>query len=108
MDGQRYARCPFLLKERTHSDLGIDRGESILLPKHGKTMPTPTRKLSVRLSPNQMVVLSELSTALKVSISVLLRAIVLDFLTRNEQRLDRIIDGQTAITDISQLHDAND
>lgn len=55
-----------------------------------------------------MVVLSELSTALKVSISVLLRAIVLDFLTRNEERLDRIIDGQTAITDISQLHDAND
>ena len=55
-----------------------------------------------------MLVLGELSTALNVSISVLLRAIVLDFLTRNEQRLERIIDGQDKITDISTIQDAND
>ena len=66
------------------------------------------KKLSVRLTNNQMLVLGELSTALNVSISVLLRAIVLDFLTRNEQRLERIIDGQDKITDISTIQDAND
>lgn len=70
-------------------------------------MSTSSKKLSVRLSPNQMVVLGELSTALKVSVSVLLRAIVLDFLTRNEERLDRIIDGSEKISDVKQIHDAN-
>ena len=69
---------------------------------------TSTKKLSVRLTDNQMVVLSDLSSALHVSISVLLRAIVLDFLTRNEERLDRIIDGQAKITEIMEIEDAND
>lgn len=71
-------------------------------------MAASSKKLSVRLTDNQMVVLSDLSTALDVSISVLLRAIVLDFLTRNEERLERIIDGQSAITDITSIQDAND
>ena len=71
-------------------------------------MGASNKKLSVRLTDNQMVVLSDLSTALDVSISVLLRAIVLDFLTRNEERLERIIDGQDKITDISTIQDAND
>lgn len=71
-------------------------------------MGASNKKLSVRLTDNQMVVLSDLSTSLDVSISVLLRAIVLDFLTRNEERLERIIDGQDKITDISTIQDAND
>lgn len=71
-------------------------------------MGASNKKLSVRLTDNQMVVLSDLSTALDVSISVLLRAIVLDFITRNEERLERIIDGQDKITDISTIQDAND
>ena len=66
------------------------------------------KKLSVRLTNNQMLVLSELSTALNVSISVLLRAIVLDFLTRNEQRLERIIDGSEKINSINDMSNAND
>ena len=55
-----------------------------------------------------MLVLGELSSALHVSISVLLRAIVLDFLTRHQERLDRIIDGQAKITEIMEIGDAND
>ena len=55
-----------------------------------------------------MLVLGELSTALNVSISVLLRAIVLDFLTRNQERLDRIIDGGEKINSINDMSNAND
>lgn len=70
-------------------------------------MAASSKKLSVRLTDNQMVVLSDLSSALDVSISVLLRAIVLDFLTRNEERLDRIIDGGEKINSINDMSNAN-
>lgn len=49
-----------------------------------------TNKLSIRLTDNQMLVLSELREKLGCSFSVIIRAIVLDFLQRNEEALDRI------------------
>lgn len=48
-------------------------------------------RLTVRLTPNQMLVLNELVEALNVSHSQLVRAIVLDFITHNEERLEKII-----------------
>ena len=51
-------------------------------------------RLSCRLTPNQLQVLGELSEVLNAPISVILRAIVLDFLTKNEDRLERIIQGK--------------
>ena len=48
-------------------------------------------KISIRLTPYQGQVLSELSKALNTSISMLVRSIVGDFITRNEERLERII-----------------
>lgn len=66
-----------------------------------------SKKLSVRLSESQMLVLGELSTSLDTSISVLLRSIVLDFLQRNEDRLYHIIDERKKIT-MEDIHtDAN-
>lgn len=48
-------------------------------------------RLTVRLNPNQMLVLDELTEALDVSHSQLVRAIILDFITQNEERLETII-----------------
>lgn len=48
-------------------------------------------RLTVRLNPNQMLVLDELTEALGVSHSQLVRAIILDFITQNEERLETII-----------------
>ena len=59
--------------------------------KKKNTMP----RLTVRLNPNQMLVLDELTAALDVSHSQLVRAIILDFLTQNEDRLEKIIENKT-------------
>lgn len=48
-------------------------------------------RITVRLSQNQMLVLKELTEALDTSYSLLVRSIVCDFLTRNEEHLERII-----------------
>lgn len=50
------------------------------------------QRITVRLQPNQMLVMDELRTALGVSYSKLVRTIILNFLTENEDRLERIID----------------
>lgn len=50
------------------------------------------QRITVRLQPNQMLVMDELRTALGVSYSKLVRTIILNFLTENEERLERIID----------------
>lgn len=57
------------------------------MEKKKNTMP----RMTLRLKPNQMLVLDELADALGVSHAQLVRAIVLDFLTQNEERLERII-----------------
>ncbi len=48
-------------------------------------------RITVRLTENQMQVLSELTQALDTSYSMLVRSIVSDFLTRNEDQLEKII-----------------
>ena len=55
-------------------------------------MSKPTRKerITVRLTPRQMQCLKELSTSLNTSYSLLVRTIIQDFLTRNEDTLERI------------------
>ena len=48
-------------------------------------------KLTLRFKPGQYQVLCELRDALGCNISLIVRAIVSDFLTRNEDTLERII-----------------
>ena len=51
-------------------------------------------RITLRLAPSQMRVLEELRDALGVSISLILRTIVLDWLTQNEETLERIVSGE--------------
>ena len=48
-------------------------------------------KLTIRLKPGQWQVINELTEALGCSTAIIIRAIVSDFLTRNEEILERII-----------------
>ena len=48
-------------------------------------------RVTVRLNCYQMQCLKELSTSLNTSYSLLIRSIIGDFLTRNEEALERII-----------------
>lgn len=56
-----------------------------------KKNPTRKERITIRLSPNQMQCLKELTTSLNTSYSLLVRTIISDFLTRNENTLERII-----------------
>ena len=47
-------------------------------------------RVTVRLTPYQMQCLKELSTTLDTSYSLLIRTIIGDFLTKNEEYLERI------------------
>lgn len=51
-------------------------------------------RLTIRLTPNQLQVLEELKDALGVNISMIVRTIILDFITRNETTINKIIDGE--------------
>lgn len=53
--------------------------------------PTNKEKLTIRLTPEQLSILTQLKDSLKTTYSLLVRSIILDFLTRNEETLDRII-----------------
>ena len=55
-------------------------------------MSKPTRKerVTVRLTPHQMQVLRELVASLDTSYSLLIRSIIQDFITKNEDSLERI------------------
>ena len=55
------------------------------------TKPTRKQRVTVRLTPYQMQCLKELSTSLNTSYSLLIRSIIGDFLTKNEDALERII-----------------
>lgn len=52
--------------------------------------PTRKQRVTVRLTPNQMLCIKELSTSLNTSYSLLIRSIIQDFLTKNEEALERI------------------
>lgn len=49
-------------------------------------------RISIRLTPNQELVLREMSETLDTSISMLIRTIVGDWLYQNEERIYEIID----------------
>lgn len=57
-------------------------------------MKSPTRKerVTIRLNPSQMQCLKELSETLNTSYSLLIRSIIGDFLNRNQDALERIIE----------------
>lgn len=50
-------------------------------------------KITIRLNPNQRLVLDELKQKFGCNYSLLIRTIISDFLTRNEDYLDRMIGG---------------
>ena len=62
-------------------------------------------RVTVRLNCYQMQCLKELSTSLNTSYSLLIRSIIGDFLSRNEETLERIIinkqleDADTKLTE---------
>ncbi len=51
-------------------------------------------KITIRLNPNQRLVLDELKQKFGCNYSLLIRTIISDFLTRNEEYIDRMITGQ--------------
>ena len=51
---------------------------------------TRKERVTVRLNPRQMQVLRELTASLDTSYSLLIRSIIQDFITRNEDSLERI------------------
>lgn len=51
-------------------------------------------RVSIRLRENQLQVLNELSEVLNAPISVIIRSIILDWLTRNDDIIEQIITGE--------------
>lgn len=51
-----------------------------------------TKKVTIRISPNQEQVLNEMATALDTSYSMLIRTIIGNWLSTNEEHIYRIID----------------
>ena len=49
-------------------------------------------RYSVRVTPNQSLVLQEMAEALDTTISLLIRTIIGDWLTKNEEYIENIID----------------
>ena len=60
-------------------------------------------RISIRLTPYQNQVLTELSTSLNTSISMLVRTIVGDFITRNEEVLERLVMKNNQIVEDQSL-----
>ena len=60
-------------------------------------------RISIRLTPYQNQVLTELSTSLNTSISMLVRTIVGDFITRNEEVLERLVMKNNQIVEDTSL-----
>lgn len=62
------------------------------------TKTTSTKqKITMRVTPRQAQVLKELTDACKCSQSMLIRMIIGDFITRNEDVLERIVTGEQII-----------
>ena len=59
---------------------------------NNKKMMSRSGKVSVRVTPHQELVLSELSAALGTNYSMLIRTIIGSWLTENEEYLYRLID----------------
>lgn len=54
-------------------------------------------KITIRVSPAQKQVLDELTQALGVAQSLVIRSIICDFITRNNEVLERIISGEQEV-----------
>lgn len=65
------------------------------------------QRLTIRLSSSQMQVLTEITEAVGVSYSLLVRTIILDFLQRNEKIIDDLIENRLEIKGIKELSNAN-
>lgn len=52
------------------------------------------KRVSVRLTENQMLVLTELKNTLNCNIALLIRTIIGEWLEKNEDRIYEIIDGK--------------
>lgn len=51
-------------------------------------------RVTIRLKPHQLQCLKELKEAFGTSYSMLIRMIICDFLTKNEEVLDKIVDNK--------------
>jgi hypothetical protein len=58
-------------------------------------MGSKSDKISIRITPNQSLVLAEMSQALGVSYSMLIRTILGDWIAKNEEYLEKIIDKKS-------------
>lgn len=56
-------------------------------------------RISIRITPNQELVLKEMSEALNTSISMMIRTILGDWITKNEDYIYRIIDKRKMESD---------
>lgn len=56
---------------------------------------TRKERITIRLTPYQMQCLKELTASLNTSYSLLVRSIIGDFLTKNQEALDRITTKKT-------------
>lgn len=52
-------------------------------------------KISIRITPNQSLVLAEMSQALDTTYSMLIRTILGDWIAKNEDYIERIIERKT-------------
>lgn len=70
-------------------------------------------RVSIRLRENQLQVLNELSEVLNAPISVIIRSIILDWLTKNDEVIEQIITGERPFDknwindDEEQVHTGN-
>ena len=62
--------------------------------KKNNLSPTGKDRITVRLSNNQIQILSELKEKLHTGYSLIIRAILGDFISRNEDSIDRILTGK--------------
>lgn len=66
--------------------------------------PARKERITIRITPNQMQCLKELSESLNTSYSLLVRSIIGDFLTKNSDVLDRIITSKNGNNHANYQH----
>lgn len=56
-------------------------------------------KISIRITPNQSLVLAEMAKALDTTYSMLIRTILGDWISKNEEYIDKLIDRKRNAAD---------
>ena len=64
-------------------------------------------RVSIRITPNQTLVLQEMSEAMGTSISMMIRTILGDWITKNEDYIYAIIDRKKIEGDANYQHEEN-